>query len=469
MGDIVSRFGSLQAVRDTLTQGLVTALIDGLLGITTLIVMFIYSPQLAFIVLAIVISYSLGRWVLFYPVKHLNQQILQTDAQQQSYFMQSIRAARTIKLANTGGLTHAKWLNLFISNINQQIRLGQWNIRFSISNKVLFGLENIVVVYVAAGLVIANEFTIGMLFAFMSYKTRFIGASSSLIEKYIEYKILNVHLARIEDIVHQAPETSTTYSEKLSIKNQSLVAKFCQPSSNGAKIAVQNIAFRYHANQGFLFNNVNISVDSGDFVAIVGASGCGKTSLLLCLLGLVHPTHGHITLNHSEFSPQTRQHHNIAAVMQDDALLSGSIVDNISQFSENVNIQRVIEVAKIACIHADIMQMTMQYQTLIGDMGDSLSGGQKQRVLLARALYQQPSLLVLDEATSHLDVTTEAQVCAHLKALNTTILLPFTLFNSQQYNCATLAHMMVPFPKEQYLIEILNLYLSYQHPISLLV
>ena len=423
MGDIVSRFGSLQPVRDTLTQGLVTALIDGLLSIATLSVMFVYSPTLALIVIWVVIIYGVGRWALFYPVKQLNQQILQSDAQQQSFFMQSIRAVRTIKLSNTSAPTHAKWLNLFISNMNQRISLGQWNIGFMIGNKVLFGIENVIVIYVAATLVIANEFTIGMLFAFISYKTRFVGSAISLIEMWIEYKILSVHLARIEDIVHQAPEIEPDSAMQLSVRSQALLTKQRNTQLCGASITLTQVGFRYHSNQEWLFENVSVTVNPKDCIAIVGKSGCGKTSLLNCFLGLIAPDKGNMTFNAAPFSPQNRQHHKIAAVMQDDELLSGSIIDNISQFAQHIDIQRVIQVAKLACIDTDIKCMTMQYQTLIGDMGSSLSGGQKQRILLARALYQQPDLLVLDEATSHLDVATEAQVCKHLNSLNTTIIM----------------------------------------------
>lgn len=422
MGDIVSRFSSLQAVRDTLTQGLVSALIDGLLSVSTLVLLFVYSPLLAAVVVAVVILYSIGRWCLFHPVKQLNQQLLHSDAEQQSYFMQSIRAARTIKLANTGAQTQAKWLNLFVKNLNQNIRLGQWNISFSIANKLLFGAENIIIIYLGATLVMANEFSLGMLFAFISYKNRFVGSSASLIEKLIEYKILNVHLARIEDIVHHAPEISVDSSDRLALAGQTTFSK-ARKGSQAAQLSLHKVCFRYHNKQAYLFENINLELSAGDFIAIIGASGCGKTSLLLCLLGLLEPSKGHISLNQSRFTLQSRQYHKIAAVMQDDQLLSGSIVENITQFAQKIDIQKVIEVAQVACIDNDIMAMTMQYQTLIGDMGDSLSGGQKQRILLARALYQDPDLLILDEATSHLDVGTEARVCANLKAINSTIIM----------------------------------------------
>lgn len=423
MGDIVSRFHSLQAVRDILTQGLVSALIDGVLSIVTLVVLFLYSPKLALIVLAVVVIYCLARWALFYPIKQLNQQILHSDAEQQSFFMQSIRAARTIKLANTEAKTQSKWLGYFIDNTNQRIRLGQWNISFSIVNKLLFGLENIVVVYVAATLVMANQFSIGMLFAFMSYKTRFVGACASLIEKWIEYKLLSVHLARIEDIVHQPSEIAFDSETQLSLSTQSTLIKSRCNAETFAELKAENISFAYHDSQAPMFSGLNLSVPAGEVIAIVGTTGTGKTSLLLCLLGLIAPTGGTITINHLKLTPATRTQFMMSAVMQDDQLLSGSVLDNITQFADKTNFERVIKVAKIACIDDDIMAMTMQYQTLIGDMGSTLSGGQKQRILLARALYQKPNLLILDEATSHLDITTEALVCANLKALKTTIIM----------------------------------------------
>ena len=423
MGDIVSRFHSLQAVRDSLTQGLVSALLDGILSIITLAVLFIYSPKLTLIVVAIVAIYCLARWALFYPIKQLNLQILQSDAEQQSFFMQSIRAARTIKLANTEAKTQTKWLSYFIDNSNQRIRLGQWNISFSIVNKLLFGFENIIVVYVAATLVMANEFSIGMLFAFMSYKTRFVSACASLIEKWIEYKLLSVHLERIEDIVHQSSEIVFDSESQISISAQSKLMHSRGDQQAGAELKADKIAFTYHHSQAPLFRNVDLSVAPGDVIAIVGTTGCGKTSLLLCLLGLVAPTEGSITVNQSKLTPNTRTQFTISAVMQDDQLLNGSVLDNITQFAEKTDFESVIRVAKLACIDSDIMAMTMQYQTLIGDMGSSLSGGQKQRILLARALYQEPHLLILDEATSHLDIATEATICANLKALTATIIM----------------------------------------------
>jgi ATP-binding cassette subfamily B protein RaxB len=424
IGDILSRFGSLQHVRDILTQGLLSAFLDGLLGLITLIVMFVYSPKLAFIVLAVVTIYCLLRWALFYPIQQLNQQILQSDAKQQSYFMQSVRAITTIKLANANEKTHANWLNKFIDNANQRISLGKWHIHFSVINKVLFGLENIVVVYVAAQLVMSNNFSVGMLFAFMSYKGRFVSSTASLIDQWIEFKLLGVHLHRLEDILFCESETPADHKDKLAQASQETLNTISNDNSNAATaIRIENVSFSYHPQHASVFENASINIKAGDFVAIAGKSGCGKTSFLNCILGLLAPTSGIIKLNEQKLQPANRHLFNISAVMQDDQLLNGSVLDNISNFDEKIDLNRAVKAAQTACIHNDIMAMTMQYETLIGDMGDSLSGGQKQRIILARAIYQQPSLLVLDEATSHLDINTEALICEHLKALPITIIM----------------------------------------------
>lgn len=443
LGDIMSRFASLQQVREILTQGLISALIDGLLSILTLILMFIYSPKLTLVVLISVSLYCAARYLLYFPIKQLNQQILQSDAKQQSYFMQSVRAIRTIKLSNKEHATHGKWMSLFVNNLNQRIALGRWHIRFDIINKLLFGLENLTVVFIAVGLVMQQAFSIGMLFAFMSYKSRFIASAANLIDRWIEYKLLSVHLQRLEDIVFSELEKPNSTAAALPMLTQANINKNTNNTSNqGATLIVSNLSFAYKGNQTAVFKQLNLHLCEGEFIAIIGASGCGKTSLLNCLLGLNQACSGSIMLNQQVLSPQTRSLHNIAAVMQDDQLLNGSVLDNISQFAEQLNIQLAIKCAQIACVHEDILAMTMQYQTLIGDMGDSLSGGQKQRIILARALYQQPNLLILDEATSHLDIANEAKVCNQLKALNISIVM--VAHRPQTIACAEKIYALSP-------------------------
>ena len=157
----------------------------------------------------------------------------------------------------------------------------------------------------------------------------------------------------------------------------------------------------------------------GESVAIVGGSGCGKTTLLKLMLGVLQPSRGEITVGGLSLAALGPDKYRalIGAVMQDDQLLAGSLMENISFFDPAADMQRVAGCAHLAAIHEDIMAMPMNYNTLVGDMGSSLSGGQKQRVLLARALYKKPSLLFLDEATSHLDTQRESRINEAIKQL----------------------------------------------------
>lgn len=425
MGDIVSRFDSVQHVRELITSGIITALIDGIMALITLAVMLAYSVELTLVVIAVVAVYSILRWVFFYPVRRLNKETLHADAEQQSYFMQSVRAIRSLKLSNSSAASHAKWLDKLTVAMNKRIDLAKWNIRFSTVNKLLFGIENLVVVYLAALLVLEQSMTVGMLFAFISYKSRFVDAMSSLIEKWIEFKMLSVHLERVSDILLTEPELK----DPLNARQQLAITQVAQRntqhksvSSNKAipHVAVEDLSFAYGDDLEPVFKHVSFSLAAGESMAIVGQSGCGKSTLFNCLLGLLNSNSGRILINGILLRPDNRDAHGIAAVLQDDQLLSGSVLENISQFDENINIEKAVTCAQIACVHQDIMNMTMQYQSTIGDMGDSLSGGQKQRLLIARALYREPKLLLLDEASSHLDAATEKQLNFNLQQLNIT-------------------------------------------------
>jgi ATP-binding cassette, subfamily B, bacterial CvaB/MchF/RaxB len=157
-------------------------------------------------------------------------------------------------------------------------------------------------------------------------------------------------------------------------------------------------------------------------VTIMGPSGGGKTTLIKIMLGLLEPTEGEVLIDGAPLStigPRAYRDQ-VAAVMQEDQLLSGSIADNICFFDPSFDQERMIQCAQSAGIHEEIMAMPMTYNSLIGDMGSSLSGGQKQRVMLARALYRQPRILFLDEGTAHLDVDNEKRINESLKSLQMT-------------------------------------------------
>ncbi len=398
LGDVVSRFGSLDSIEELMTTGVVTTVIDGIMSIGLLTMMFIYSPTLAFIVVGASLSYLFIRLLAYPRYKQLNAENIIIAAKESTNFMESIRGIQSIKLFAHEMQRLTLWQNYYANSLNAELRVDKLDMVYEVINSLLFGIENIVVIYLAATMVMDGNMSVGMLFAFMSYKRQFSGSVSSLIGKYIEFRMLSIHLERLGDIVlTDEEEVKTTFFDTGKLTGE---------------VNIENLSFRYADNEQPVFQNLNLTIKAKTSVAIVGASGCGKTTLMKTILGLLTPESGKISIDGIDIKTIGLRNYRdcIGTVMQDDQLLSGSIRENICFFAEVDTEENIITAAKLAAIHDDIMAMPMGYQTLIGDMGSSLSGGQKQRLLLARALYKKPKILFLDEATSHLDVHLEKQI-----------------------------------------------------------
>lgn len=421
IGDVVSRFGSLQQVKEMFTTGFVEVVVDGLMSIVLVILLFIYSPKLALIVLGFVGLYLLLRLALFRPFRNLTEESIIAGAREQSNFMETVRGIQSVKLFGKEVDRQSLWQNRYAETINTDIRLGKFDIGFNTANNLLFGLENIIVIYLGATLVLEGQgaFTVGMLYAFVSYKRQFSSKAEALISKLIELKMLRLHLERIADIAKSGTER---YLERDGTDELNL---------SGA-MALEGISYRYTEEDPWLFHELGLEIPAGQALAIKGPSGSGKSTLMKIMLGLLEPSSGSVRValgGHEKTEVRMtdirelglREYRvRVAAVMQEDQLLSGSIVDNITFFDHNPDQQWAQQCAEMACLHEDIAAMPMGYNSLVGDMGTTLSGGQKQRLLIARALYRRPSILFLDEATSHLDVATEQRINNFLAELRVT-------------------------------------------------
>ncbi|MFO1388085.1 peptidase domain-containing ABC transporter [Cellvibrio sp.] len=415
VGDILSRFGSLSHIRQMITTGILSAVLDGLMAIITLAVLWYYNTQLTIVVLAVVAIYIFMRIAFYEPFKQLNLENLIASAKENSHFMETLRAIQTLKIFQQENDRQLQWLNRLAATINKEIKIAQWGIGFSAAQGTIFGLENIIVVLLAAKLVMTGSFTIGMLFAFMSFKISFISAVNNLITQAINFKMLDIHLERISDIAFTEKENINEHLPK--------VGNAINAPVISGKIEAFDLAYRFDGKDEDLFSNLSFTIESGESVAIVGPSGCGKTTLMKCLMGLLEPTQGKILIDGKPIKSLKQYRSQIAGVMQDDQLVSGSIKDNITLFSSTTDWHRIYLATSKACVHDEILNFTMDYETLVGDMGSSLSGGQKQRIVLARALYREPRILFLDEATSHLDIANESLVNQHIKDLAITKVL----------------------------------------------
>ncbi|TAK99722.1 MAG: peptidase domain-containing ABC transporter [Aquabacterium sp.] len=413
MGDIVSRFEALQVIQRTLTSGFVEALIDGVMALLTLAMMLLYAPTLAAVAVMAATAYAALRIAMHRPQQLATHEHIVCLARQHSHFLETVRGMQCIKLFSHEAPRTVAWHNLAVDQFNAGIRIQRVNVVYQAANSLLFGLENVITIWLGARMVLdsssAGAFSVGMLFAFMSYKTQFVQRIAGLIEKAMELRMLGLHTERVADIVRTPVEPT-----------QELAAG-AMPAVKG-RLDVRQLSFRYGDGEPLVLQGLSFSVEAGESVAIVGPSGCGKTTLLKILLGLMQPDDGLIEvdgvpLSHMGLSTWRRA---VASVMQDDVLFAGSIGDNIAFFDTQPDHAWIEQCARMASIHADIVAMPMQYNTLVGDMGAMLSGGQRQRILLARALYRRPRILVLDEATSHLDVSRERSVNEAIKNLRLT-------------------------------------------------
>jgi ATP-binding cassette, subfamily B, bacterial CvaB/MchF/RaxB len=430
MGDIVSRFGALGNVRNLLTHGIIAAVVDGVMAVITLTVMFFYSTTLSLIVILFVLLYLLLRWAMYRPSQSITENSIIASAKEQTHFMESIRAIQTIKVFQRENDRQNQWQNRLADVMNTNIYLARWGIGFSALSGLLFGIENIIVTYFLATAVMGSTISLGMLYGFMSYKSNFIGSMDRLITQWMDYKMLGLYMNRLADIAHTEPEntarhfiandnTSSFPDIELQVDDKTPINKKENRKITG-KIEVKNLSYRYGEHEKPVFENICFTIYPNETVAIIGPSGCGKTTLLKCLMGLIEPTEGEILIDDIPIKKHHYYRSSIASVMQDDQLLSGDIAENIACFSPKIDLDKVYKCAHLANIFTEINNMAMNFSTLVGDMGASLSGGQKQRVTLARALYREPKILFLDEATSHLDVNNELLVNENIKALDLT-------------------------------------------------
>ena len=408
VGDLVSRFGSVEPIRNLLAEGLISAMVDGAMALLTAGMVFLYSAELGLVVLAAVTVFALLRIGFYRMFRHRALDLVFTRALENTTFIETARAIQSIKIFNRESGRRALWSNRYADMTAANARVERLKGGFRAINDVVFGCENLAVIYLGALAVLDSRMTIGMLFAFVAYKQQFVDKSVRLIEKAIEFRMLDLHLERLADITQAEPEPG-----------QARTSYRTPPSG---RIEVRDLAFRYGPNESPVFEHASFTVEPGDYLAITGPSGGGKTTLMKVMLGLLEPTAGEVLIDRlplATFGTRAFRDY-VGVVMQDDQLLSGSIADNICFFDEKFDHEHMQDCARLACVHDDIMRMPMSYDSLIGDMGSSLSGGQRQRILLARALYRRPKLLFMDEGTSNLDTEIEAKVNAAIRRLGLT-------------------------------------------------
>ncbi|MFS3591379.1 peptidase domain-containing ABC transporter [Klebsiella pneumoniae] len=407
LGDIQSRFGSLNALRDTFTTSTVGALMDGIMVTGVVVMMMLYGGWLTWIVLFFTSVYVLIRILTYNHYRQLSEESLVRGARAGSYFMETLYGIATVKMQGMSECRSSHWLNLEIDTINTDIKITRLNMLFGGINTLISACDQIVILWLGISLVIDNQMTIGMFVAFGVFRGLFSERVGSLTSFLLQLRMMSLHNERIADIALNEPEA---------IKPETSVEAVWKPVA----LDGHGLSYSYDSQSVAIFSNLDISISPGESVAITGPSGSGKTTLMKVLCGLFTPTSGCVKVNGIDIQKVGVNNYRkmIGCIMQDDKLFSGSIRENICGFMEQYDEDWMIACAQASYIHETIMAMPMGYETLIGELGEGLSGGQKQRIFIARALYRKPGILFMDEATSALDKDSELAVNHAIKKLN---------------------------------------------------
>lgn len=404
-GDLLMRLGSNTIIREMLTSQSISTILDGTLAIVYLGVLLWVSPLFGLIVLAIgvvQVSVLAGTTVRLHG---LMQRELAAQAESQSYLVQALSGIATLKASGAEDRSLDFWSNLFFNYQSVSLQRGYLS---SIIETTLTGLRTLsplLLLWFGASRVIGGTVSLGTLLALNSLAGGFLSALALLVSNGQRFQLVKAHLDRISDVLEAEPE-------------QDIHAVQSPPYLTG-RLEVRNVSFRYDPNAPLVLRDVSLRVEPGQKIALVGRTGSGKSTLIKLLLGLSKPTSGEIRydglplegLNYREVRRQ------MGVVLQESFLFSGSIRENILFNDPALPFERATEAAMLAVIHDEIMRMPMGYETLVAEGGSGLSGGQRQRLSIARALAHKPAIVLLDEATSHLDAVTEELVERRLGVL----------------------------------------------------
>ena len=413
LGDIQHRIQSLGRIQSFVVQSVPALVLDSLFIILITALMMVYDAGLTALMAGVLVIWCLWRVAIFSFSLRLSSDIAQAESSVQTHLLESLRAVQSIKITNGETQRELEWSKLFADATNTRIRVSNLQVIDTAVRQVLFQGARIATVYLLAGRGLSGQISIGMISAYVAYLGMFTTRGCGIIDRVLEYKLLDVPLNRLSDIVFSEQEES----ESKSIGSGA--------ARSVGDIEFKDVAYCYSRDDPPVLQNCSACFGESRLTAIAGPSGAGKSTLLQLVAGNESITGGLLSYggrpSHHWSARDLRSE--MAVVFQDDSLLKGSVANNIALSDSEIDPSRVRRAAEQAHIASEIESMPMGYETRIGDLGSALSRGQVQRILLARAFYRRPTLLLLDEATSGLDYELEKAVIASIVKLNATTIV----------------------------------------------
>jgi ATP-binding cassette, subfamily B, bacterial len=410
-GDLMMRLQSNTAVRDILATSTMSAVLDGAFATLYLALLFVISPVLAVVVLVLAVLEISVMVLSWRRNQRLMSRSLQAQADSQSYAYELLAGIETLKASGAEHRAVDRWGGLFTDQINIDLTRGRLGAVVSSAMSTLQIASPLVILMVGAFQVLAGHISLGTMLSASALGAGFLQPLGTMISSGLQLQMLGSYMQRINDVLDTPSEQ---HGENVRPA----------PQLSG-QIRADDVSFSYGPLAPEVVSGVCLEIQPGQHIGIVGRSGSGKSTLAHLLLGLYRPTSGHIDfdgldLGGLDAGSVRRQ---LGIVTQRPYVFASSVRENIALTNPELPLEVIVEAAKIACVHDDIMAMPMGYDTPLHDGGASVSGGQRQRIALARALVHRPSILLLDEATSELDTVTEQKIYNNLDVISSTTIV----------------------------------------------
>lgn len=404
-GDLMVRLSSNNSVKEILTSTVLSAFIDGTMASIYLVLLILASGPLALIVTALAIARLGVMTAMRWKQRQFLAQTIDNQARSQSYQVEMLSGIETLKAMGLEHQAAENWSNVFIDGLNISIKRSRLDAMFSAVMSLLGIASTLVMMFYGTYLVLNDTWTLGTMMAFSAIANGFFGPLNNLVSSALQLQMLEIYVERLNDVMDTPAE-----------QDDRAVA---QAGSLKGTISLEKVSFRYSDQETMVLQDISLEISSGARVALVGRTGSGKSTLARLIAGLYVPTAGRILFDGKDLRSLDRRslRSQLGIVTQETQLFGGSILRNIALSDNYMGLDQIVQASKQACIHDEIVAMQMGYETSLSDRGLSLSGGQRQRLAIARALAGNPKILILDEATSHLDSVTEAQVNRNLATL----------------------------------------------------
>jgi len=420
VGEIISRLMDASKVREAISGATLTLMIDVLMVIIGGAILYSQSAFLFGVTLILVPLYLVLVWVFLKPNRAINQQEMEKNAQLTSYIVESINGIETVKAYNAEKQANFETETKFVSLLKSVFKHGIINnLQGSLKGFVEM-VGGIVILWVGAYQVLQGNMSVGQLITYNALLAYFLSPIKNLINLQPMMQSAIVATDRLGEILDLEVERAENEDKKIS------------PNNLHGTISINNLDFRYGTRQ-LVLKNINLTIASGEKIALVGESGSGKTSLVKLLMNFYPYEKGDIFINDYNLKDINIDilRKKIAYIPQDTFFFSGTILENLNLgLTEEVELEKIIEICKIVKAHEFINEFPLRYNTLLEENGTNLSGGQRQRLAIARALLKEPDILIMDEATSNLDSITEKAISDTINSLGkgiTTIIIAHRL------------------------------------------